>query len=148
MPWRCCNNPVKAVDQFRCFRLDTIQFALLSVSVSVVGTHKWLQWLWTKHVTYLLLTFQLTDWELQRRGDLHIVVLEIRRTLHKAWDCRWNYGPSYGRTGARCNVVVMLLCYKPEGSGFETRGGEWMFSIYLILLAALGPGVYSASNRN
>jgi hypothetical protein len=35
-----------------------------------------------------------------------------------------------------------------EGRGFETRGGEWIFSKYLILPAALGPGVYSASNRN
>jgi hypothetical protein len=32
--------------------------------------------------------------------------------------------------GARGNVVVKALCHKPEGP------------------AALGPGVYSASNRN
>jgi hypothetical protein len=44
--------------------------------------------------------------------------------------------------------VVKALCYKPEGRGFETRGGEGFLSICLILLAALGPGVYSASNRN
>jgi hypothetical protein len=50
--------------------------------------------------------------------------------------------------GARGSVVVKALCYKPEGRGFETRWGEWFLSIYLILLAALGPGVYSASNRN
>jgi hypothetical protein len=37
------------------------------------------------------------------------------------------------------------LCYKPEGQGFQTRWGEW---IYLIHPAALGPGVYSASDRN
>jgi hypothetical protein len=40
------------------------------------------------------------------------------------------------------------LCYKPESRGFETRWGECNFSIYLILPAALGPGAYSASNRN
>jgi hypothetical protein len=50
--------------------------------------------------------------------------------------------------GARGIVVVEALCYKPEGRGFETRCGELIFSIYLILSAALGPGVYSASNRN
>jgi hypothetical protein len=50
--------------------------------------------------------------------------------------------------GVRGSVVVKVLCYKPEGRGFETRGGDWFLSIYLILLAALGPGVYSASNRN
>jgi hypothetical protein len=44
---------------------------------------------------------------------------------------------------ARSSVVVMALCYKV--------GGEcifFFFSISLILPAALGPGVYSASNRN
>jgi hypothetical protein len=43
--------------------------------------------------------------------------------------------------------VVETLCYKPKGA-FETRPGERKFSIYLILPAALGPGVYSAYNRN
>jgi hypothetical protein len=43
--------------------------------------------------------------------------------------------------GTRGSVVVKVLCYKPEGRGFDTR-------IYLILPAALGPEVYSASNRN
>jgi hypothetical protein len=37
-------------------------------------------------------------------------------------------------------MVVKGLCYKPEGQNFET--------LYLILLATLGPGVYSACNRN
>jgi hypothetical protein len=49
---------------------------------------------------------------------------------------------------ARCTVVVEARCYKPEGRGFETRCGECIFSIYLVLPAALGPGVHSASNRN
>jgi hypothetical protein len=49
---------------------------------------------------------------------------------------------------ARGSIVVKALCYKPEGHGFETRWGEWFLSIYLIFLATLGPGVYSASNRN
>jgi hypothetical protein len=50
--------------------------------------------------------------------------------------------------GARGSVVVKAICYKPEGRGLETRGDELFFSIYLILPAALGPGVYPASNRN
>jgi hypothetical protein len=37
---------------------------------------------------------------------------------------------------------------KLEGRGFETQWVEWILSIYLILPAVLGPGVYSASNRN
>jgi hypothetical protein len=31
---------------------------------------------------------------------------------------------------------------------FESRWGNWIFFNYLILPAALGPGVYSAPNRN
>jgi hypothetical protein len=53
-----------------------------------------------------------------------------------------------GMKGARGSVVVKTLCYKPEGHGFETQWGEWYLSIYLILLAATGHGVYSPSNRN
>jgi hypothetical protein len=45
--------------------------------------------------------------------------------------------------------VDKVLCYKPEGRGFDTPWGEWIFSICLIFPAALGPMVvYSASNRN
>jgi hypothetical protein len=48
------------------------------------------------------------------------------------------------------NLIILFaaVCSKPEGWRFNTRCGEWLFSIYLILPAALGPGVYSASNRN
>jgi hypothetical protein len=45
-------------------------------------------------------------------------------------------------------TTVEALCYEPKGRGFESRGGHWAFSIYLILPASQGPGVYSASNRN
>jgi hypothetical protein len=44
-------------------------------------------------------------------------------------------------------LVVKALCYKPEGCGFDTRLGTFL-KFYLILPAALGPGVYWASNRN
>jgi hypothetical protein len=44
--------------------------------------------------------------------------------------------------------IVKALCYKPEGRGFETWWGERIVSIYLILPAALSPGVHSASNKN
>jgi hypothetical protein len=50
-------------------------------------------------------------------------------------------------TGAG-SVVVKILCYKPESRGFKPQWGEWISSIYLIFLAALGPGGHSASNRN
>jgi hypothetical protein len=44
--------------------------------------------------------------------------------------------------------LIEALCHKPEGHGFETQWGKCIFSIYLILPAILGPGVYSVSNRN
>jgi hypothetical protein len=44
--------------------------------------------------------------------------------------------------------LVEKLCYKPEGSGFRSRWVIGFFSNYLILPAALDPGVYSASNTN
>jgi hypothetical protein len=50
--------------------------------------------------------------------------------------------------GAQGSIVVKALSYKPEGLGFETRWGEVFLPSYLIFLAALGPGVYSASTRN
>jgi hypothetical protein len=49
------------------------------------------------------------------------------------------------------SVEVKALCYKLEGCEFETRWGNELFSIYLILLAALGPGIgltLPYSNRN
>jgi hypothetical protein len=49
---------------------------------------------------------------------------------------------------ARGSLMVKALGYKPEGRWFETRWGEWMFAIQLIPSVTLGPGVYSASNRN
>jgi hypothetical protein len=50
--------------------------------------------------------------------------------------------------GIHSSVVAKTLYNKPEGRVFETRWGQWFFATYLILLAALGPGVYSDSNRN
>jgi hypothetical protein len=46
------------------------------------------------------------------------------------------------------STVVEALFYNPEGRGFENRWGECILTIYLILLAAPGPGVYSASSIN
>jgi hypothetical protein len=49
--------------------------------------------------------------------------------------------------GARGTIVVKALCYKPKSCGFNFRLDEF-FQFQLILLATLGPGVYSESNRN
>jgi hypothetical protein len=54
------------------------------------------------------------------------------------------------------SIMVKALCDKAEGRGFQARWGECIFffspflsfPICLILPAALGPGVYSTSNRN
>jgi hypothetical protein len=44
-------------------------------------------------------------------------------------------------------ILVNALCYKLKGHGFETQWGD-IFSIYLILLAALGPGAHSVSEMS
>jgi hypothetical protein len=54
---------------------------------------------------------------------------------------KWNHANHYA-------VLYIALFYKPDGRGFETQWGEWIFLIYLILPAVLGHEVYSASNRN
>jgi hypothetical protein len=61
---------------------------------------------------------------------------------------RKNYSCIFYLLGACSSIVVKTLWYKPEGHEFETRWSELFLSIYLILLAALGPGVHSASNSN
>jgi hypothetical protein len=50
--------------------------------------------------------------------------------------------------GVPGGVVVKALCYKTEGRWFNSPSGNTIFSNYLILPAALGSGVYSASYRN
>jgi hypothetical protein len=49
---------------------------------------------------------------------------------------------------AHGSVVVEALGHKAEDPGFEIQWDELIFSIYLILPAALGPGSYLAYNRN
>jgi hypothetical protein len=55
----------------------------------------------------------------------------------------------------KSNSIIMghaaaqwLRYYKPEGHGFKTWWSNWILLIYLIFPATLGPGLYSASNRN
>jgi hypothetical protein len=49
--------------------------------------------------------------------------------------------------GERGSIVVKALCCTLKDRGFDSRN-HWVYLIYLMLPAALGPGVYSASNRN
>jgi hypothetical protein len=44
--------------------------------------------------------------------------------------------------------VVRALCCKQEVASSRPDEVNEFFSIYIILPVALGPGVYSASNRN
>jgi hypothetical protein len=46
-----------------------------------------------------------------------------------------------------CSIVVTALRYKPEVCWFRDQMNSF-FSIYLILPAALGPGLCSDFNRN
>jgi hypothetical protein len=44
--------------------------------------------------------------------------------------------------------IYIFSRYSHEDLWFETRWDQLCLSVYLILPATLGPGVYSASNRN
>jgi hypothetical protein len=45
-------------------------------------------------------------------------------------------------------TVVKVLCYKSEGSWFDSRWCHWNFSLTQSLRSHYGPGVDTASNRN
>jgi hypothetical protein len=82
---------------------------------------------------------------------------DMRKEGMKDRQLRCTFGPRstvYGKANlsvmhreACYSIVVKAICYKPEGCRFETRCGEIIFSIYLILPAALSPGVHSASTE-
>jgi hypothetical protein len=44
--------------------------------------------------------------------------------------------------------LVEAPCYKPEGSGFDSRWSHWIFQLTWSFQPHYGPGVHSASNRN
>jgi hypothetical protein len=45
-------------------------------------------------------------------------------------------------------TVAGGTCYKPEGRGFKSRWGQWIFQLTWSFQPYYGPGVDSASNRN
>jgi hypothetical protein len=83
-----------------------------------------------------------------KRTELHFFtnhqIALFNKMLPTDMSCSWQQKLIY--RPIRCSIVVKALCYKLEGRGLDTRWGD--FLIYLILAAALGSGVYSASNRN
>jgi hypothetical protein len=81
----------------------------------------------------------------------------IFRTAHCcvpwSWPWRWHLASRLSTCeispSLACGIIlVKALCCKSDGHGLETRSDECIFTICLILPTALGPGVYSASNRN
>jgi hypothetical protein len=99
-------------------------------------------WWWRRHFpSDRLLTLKGLFGLMSQNVELATAVKSWNSTLDDA------VSSTYVWTRARGSVVVKEICYKPKGSGLKTRWDEWIFSIYLILPAALGPGVHSASNR-
>jgi hypothetical protein len=109
-------------------------FHFIVILISETANMK-LQYVWVvksiQHYNLWGLNVGITDgnevrhWEGHRWLGMHTMV-------HEDW-----YGHSDN-----------IICYKPEVHEFETRWSGWFFSIYLIIPAALGPGIYSDSNRN
>jgi hypothetical protein len=50
--------------------------------------------------------------------------------------------------GYAVGQLVEALRYKPEGRWFDSRWGQWNFSVTSSFWSHYGPGVDSASNRN
>jgi hypothetical protein len=66
-----------------------------------------------------------TLWEVNARG---IVTNVLSRFFLVFLVLSHNFRVSTSTVkGARCSVVVKVLCYKPEGRGFKTRWNEWIF---------------------
>jgi hypothetical protein len=69
----------------------------------------------------------------------------LERILHRgsSWRNKWN---ELQVIHPGNNNTMNFPFYKPEGRGFETWSDWRIFSIYFIFPAALGSGIYSASN--
>jgi hypothetical protein len=72
------------------------------------------------------------------------IFLERQRRFSVAWV---KFEPGIVTSGVPASVVVKAVCYKLEGRWFEIRWREWNVPIYIVFPAALGHGVYSATNR-
>jgi hypothetical protein len=93
--------------------------------------------------------FKMVTFVCQMENTFHVLThlfvftfLEKRDTARSLTRLR----PRWKLTSEQVNLIIVY--YKAEDRGFETRWGEKFFPIYLILPVALGPVVYSASNRN
>jgi hypothetical protein len=86
-----------------------------------------------------VIKYGLPYWQSIRRD----FVCAFRYYLGKENILNWMIGIIW----ARGSLVIEALCYKSEGRGNESRWGQWFFSIYLILLAGLGPRIYWTTNR-
>jgi len=53
-----------------------------------------------------------------------------------------------GGSGDHGSTVVKALCYKSEGSWFDSRWRHWNFSLTQSFRSHCGPGVDSACDRN
>jgi hypothetical protein len=105
----------------------------------------WYLFCWSEIV--LLLNSKLISWKMSANGSLFQI---SPPHVSFSW-IRTVYGLFLFLSivlGECCSVVVEALQYKPERLRVR-HPMRWMnFSIYIILSATLGPGDYSACNRN
>jgi hypothetical protein len=88
---------------------------------------------------------QATVWPVRCRINTTDCKQNIKSKLHKLWhSSRKPFFRTFATT--RWKLWKKLVCH--SGRSRVRDPMRWISSIYLILLAALGPGVYSASNRN
>jgi hypothetical protein len=82
----------------------------------------------------------------QSRTCVSVINSEMKLSFHKVFTNVHFYQKQ--RCSSTEAIWAKHYVHSGGGSGFETRWGELIFWMYLILPVALGPGVHSASNRN
>jgi hypothetical protein len=114
-----------------------------------VMPYRWLPTKWCK-LARCELCVEFRVKQIRMYQKIHIFALNPS----KVYSCLYYY---YYCATQICCTRVKIWCrtyskycyyYKPEGRGFDSRWGDWIFSIFLILQPYYGPGVDSASNRN
>jgi hypothetical protein len=124
----------------------------LSTRIGNILTFPFLQFLFQTEED-IILSQDISEYE-DRPECISLLIVSLKFLTEKRGKVLLNH--IYARNIGLCSStqqdsgssMVKELCYKPEGRGFDTLWGEWIFLIYRTLLAALGPRVHSSSNRN
>jgi hypothetical protein len=107
-------------------------------------------WRWLWRAIYSEIYCRVVWWKCQRHISPPSSRLKNKPSKVPIWRYKAELWFHFGFTrkwGHAVAYSVEVLCYKPEGRGFECRWGGF-FQVTYSFQAQYGPGVDSASNRN